>query len=810
MLNNNTFKQYHYLWWEKLTSTQFSPKMIALDKKKTLSLILATGLMVMANTVFAATPIAGFGKALNFDGQDDFIELSDPFSNGHSFTIEFWVNPVVINDGDSHDIMGFQNEQGSRSPTLSISPANGGLRYDSYDLSGTQYANRLDNFFTTTDEWLHIAWVKDETSYKFYKNGLLIDDTQIAPITVYLNSAYHIGKVDNYFEGQLDEVRIWGMALSQSQIQANLYKTLQGNESGLMVYYPFNNGPHTIATDQTANNQGVLTNMDNANWVDSLPLKFAFTTLESSISRVLPSYDADGDTLSYIINNGNKGTTDIDANGTFTYTPDPGNNGTDTFTYQVNDGTQDSNLATVTIELYNNVPTISGSPPTHIKVGRPYHFVPTVDDQDEHPLTYEIEGKPEWAEFNQNTGALTGTPLASNDGDVHNIKINVSDGADTASLAFQLSVGNRNPVTGFGQSLSFDGIDDYVTINNIPRITGDWTFECWVKKNDVSHKSSVLIAGENTSLKLEQWPDTNKVGYTNFNENYLFDYTAPENEWVHLAFVKNNTNIKLYVNGIRKGPSNRQLIDLEPRIIGSKNGGEFLKGHLDEVRIWNITRREAQIKANMYKPLQGNEQGLVAYYTFENGPSSTITDQTANNYHGTLENMLNENWVTFSITFNTNVRIYGENATNTINSQLFGYDADNDPLSYIISKQPEHGKISFLNEDTGMFTYTQPSKNTSVDTFEYQVKDNYDHYSEASTVTININPLSYSTGVYENEQEILETLSLPGAKFLNVSVFGETELNYDFIEILDQQGESLEPPKKFSGCCIAAIPAQKK
>lgn len=51
------------------------------------------------------------------------------------------------------------------------------------------------------------------------------------------------------------------------------------------------------------------------------------------------------------------GTLDFFANGTFTYTPDAGYVGTDTFTYKVSDGTLESSIANVTLDITNDTPT---------------------------------------------------------------------------------------------------------------------------------------------------------------------------------------------------------------------------------------------------------------------------------------------------------------------------------------------------------------------------------------------------------------------------------------------------------------------
>ncbi|HID23007.1 MAG TPA: tandem-95 repeat protein, partial [Planctomycetaceae bacterium] len=60
--------------------------------------------------------------------------------------------------------------------------------------------------------------------------------------------------------------------------------------------------------------------------------------------------DADGDALTaQLVAGPTNGSVTLNANGSFSYTPDPGFSGTDTFTYQANDGKADSNVVTVTI-----------------------------------------------------------------------------------------------------------------------------------------------------------------------------------------------------------------------------------------------------------------------------------------------------------------------------------------------------------------------------------------------------------------------------------------------------------------------------
>jgi VCBS repeat-containing protein len=87
------------------------------------------------------------------------------------------------------------------------------------------------------------------------------------------------------------------------------------------------------------------------------------TTLTVSAPGVLGNdSDPDGDTLSAVLGaEPGHGTLTLNANGSFTYTPDADFNGSDSFTYRAGDGNLASNLATVsiTVTAVNDPPTVS-------------------------------------------------------------------------------------------------------------------------------------------------------------------------------------------------------------------------------------------------------------------------------------------------------------------------------------------------------------------------------------------------------------------------------------------------------------------
>jgi len=156
--------------------------------------------------------------------------------------------------------------------------------------------------------------------------------------------------------------------------------------------------------------------------------------------------DADNDTLTYSIQNMPGWAAFSTTTGALTGTAVTG---TYTgITISVTDGKATTSLAPFTVTVtpsapVNTAPTISGTPTTAVYRNASYSFTPTGADADNDTLTYSIQNMPNWATFNQTTGALTGTAAA---GTFSNIVITVSDGTATADLAaFTITVTNRAP-----------------------------------------------------------------------------------------------------------------------------------------------------------------------------------------------------------------------------------------------------------------------------------------------------------------------------------------------------------------------------
>ena len=117
--------------------------------------------------------------------------------------------------------------------------------------------------------WTHLASTYDGTTYRFYVNGILVGTKTAGYSRVGFNSiparplrigaGRTEGSATYFFNGAVDEVRIWNYARTQTQINYNKSFNLSGQESGLVSYYQFESGTATNKTGVNGTN-GTLHN----------------------------------------------------------------------------------------------------------------------------------------------------------------------------------------------------------------------------------------------------------------------------------------------------------------------------------------------------------------------------------------------------------------------------------------------------------------------------------------------------------------------------------------------------------------------
>ena len=200
----------------------------------------------------------------------------------------------------------------------------------------------------------------------------------------------------------------------------------------------------------------------------------------------------------------------------------------------------------------------------------------------------------------------TGTVLADNSGRGH---------PGTIAGATWTTAGR------FGQALTFDGINDWVTIADAADLdlTSGMTLEAWVYPTALGNGSwrNVLIKerqnGEVYTLYANA--DTNaptayvvRAAQSSVTLDVRGSSQLPLNTWSHLTVTFDNTTLRIYVDGVQVGTravagplltSSGVL-----RIGGNKPFGEYFAGRIDNVRIYNRALTVSQIQSDMTTPVQ--------------------------------------------------------------------------------------------------------------------------------------------------------------------------------------------------------------
>ncbi|MEM7028055.1 MAG: LamG domain-containing protein [Chloroflexota bacterium] len=183
-----------------------------------------------------------------------------------------------------------------------------------------------------------------------------------------------------------------------------------------------------------------------------------------------------------------------------------------------------------------------------------------------------------------------------------------------------------------GLSLSFDGQDDYVELGALGLSTSHNTIEFWLKiaetpVNDMRIMS--VLSGTTSDFGL-RFQDGRIQVWRQWQ--YVTSTVIPIDTWTHVALVRNGNQVTGFVNGVQELTVSNSAAAYENLALGHKflgRWGSFFKGQLDEVRIWNVVRSQAEIADNMSHQLTGNEAGLVAYYQVNDGAGSAVLTNQA-------------------------------------------------------------------------------------------------------------------------------------------------------------------------------------
>jgi hypothetical protein len=239
-----------------------------------------TEIVVTVNALVPATN-------LNFDGINDYVSIpATSINNLSAGTIEAW---VYLNGLDNQTICAKQSNSENSYAVLSIgggSAPNGKVFYQSKNGSSI-----VSNGTLTTGQWYHLAVTFTNTQANLYVNGVL-DNTVNADFSIPNDitvTATSIGAWlgdggGQYFNGKIDEFRVWNAALTLLDITNTKDCELQASQTNVVAYYKCNQGNNnynnvgvTSLIDETSNGyNGTLTNFAlsgiTSNWASGSPI----------------------------------------------------------------------------------------------------------------------------------------------------------------------------------------------------------------------------------------------------------------------------------------------------------------------------------------------------------------------------------------------------------------------------------------------------------------------------------------------------------------------------------------------------------
>ncbi len=660
-------------------------------------------------TVFVTVrnaPVATSPHFLEFDGVDDYVTVAD--APGLSFgsasadgplTLELWFRPDAMG---RHQLLGKWGETSNQEYKLHI--VSGGIRVDLRDQSAQAgaYAFTTGNFNHLIGSWHHLAVTYDGRGGATAAQGItMYVDGVSVPLHRATDPGYvamenladpiqigRSGPVWRQFDGGLDDIRLWRVARSVSEIQGAMNTELSGLEAGLAAYWRFNEGADSTAADAVSGGS-VATLLNGAAWTLGGPL--GTVTPDTTPPAITgPTTSGITATQTVVSLQTNEPTT-----ATVSYTsvaacpcPDVVSSTLATshsvtltgltpdtlydFTVQVADAA--GNVTTSAAGTFRTLmpspdsqpPTVAITQPTGGTVAGTVTIAATatddigvtsvqmrVDGVDVGPLQTSAPFSTAW-----DTRTVADGP--------HTITVEARDARDNVGTATVFVTVRNTPVATTPHFLEFDGVDDYVTVADAPGLSfgsasadGPLTLELWFRPDAMGrhqllgkwgetsnqeYKLHIVSGGIRVDLR-DQSANAGAYAFTTGNFNYLIG------GWHHLAVTYDGRGgataaqgLTMYVDGVAvplhrfTDPGYVAMENLADPIQIGRSGPVWRQfdGGLDDIRLWRVARSVSEIQGAMTTELSGLEAGLAAYWRFNEDTGPTAESGLQSGSTGTL------------------------------------------------------------------------------------------------------------------------------------------------------------------------------
>ncbi|MEQ9301761.1 MAG: LamG-like jellyroll fold domain-containing protein, partial [Cyclobacteriaceae bacterium] len=198
------------------------------------------------------------GYAAPLDGVDDYLEIDAAqtiiIQNTKDFTIELWFKGVP--DQGAATLFSSGRGDGTDLPTqndpnksLSFGFTDAGALYVSSNGQTLSVSGAAEDYLD--DDWHHIAvGLKRKGNLSIYVDGELLANESansyggVSGVNMWIGArgtktGVTTTAIDRYFQGSIDEFRVWELSRTIDQLDADRNRRIEGDEMGLVAYYPF-------------------------------------------------------------------------------------------------------------------------------------------------------------------------------------------------------------------------------------------------------------------------------------------------------------------------------------------------------------------------------------------------------------------------------------------------------------------------------------------------------------------------------------------------------------------------------------------
>ncbi|MGA9326378.1 MAG: LamG-like jellyroll fold domain-containing protein [Salegentibacter sp.] len=578
------------------------------------------------------------GTALHFNGSNQYATAADASSLdlSQSLTVSAWIKPdrratqYLIKKADQDNIDGYE---------LSLS-SNGYIffRFNQRTAGDTYRLNSVANYPNNGNTWMHVAASYDGSAIRIYINGNLDAVKSVSsPVTVNNNQMDLTLGAGNGgyrgFQGAMDEVRIYKVALTAQQIAE-----LVSPSSTPLAEVPLLQSPLNHASDVSTS---PVLSWGNSKGADSYSLQVSTSGNFSSLifdqqgitgtSVSVPNLD-NASTYYWRVRAANSaGMSNWSSVWNFTVAPQP------------------ASVAAIPVlqSPANSATNVSTSPNLSwlASAGAETYRVQLSSDSGFSALIFDQSGLVNTSVQANNLSAesayywrvrasnsagnsdwssawnfTTAPVLPSGGGDI--VADWEMDENGGSTLVDASGYGNNARISGspgwvsgvVGTALRFNGSNQYATAADASSLdlSQGLTISAWIKPEKLATQYLIKKADQDNIDGYELSLSSKGYVFFRFNQrtagdayrlNSIATYPTNGSTWIHVAVTYDGSAIRLYINGNQNAVKNisspvtvnNNQLDLT--LGAGNNGYRGFQGAIDEVRIYNVTLSSSEIAA---------------------------------------------------------------------------------------------------------------------------------------------------------------------------------------------------------------------